>query len=43
MMINGAADSTNGKFVMVLDAGADAGMKDILFTAPHLDPTSGGG
>ncbi|HEX4413007.1 MAG TPA: biopolymer transporter ExbD [Lacipirellulaceae bacterium] len=37
LTINTAADSTNGKFVMVLDAGADAGMKDILFTTPHGD------
>ena len=29
MMINVAADSTHGKFVMVLDAGADAGMTEI--------------
>ena len=37
MMINGAADSTHGKFVMVLDAGADAGMKEILFSVPQGD------
>jgi biopolymer transport protein ExbD len=43
MTINGAADATNGKFVMVLDAGADSGMKDILFTTPHADATPGGG
>jgi biopolymer transport protein ExbD len=43
MMVNGAADASNGKFVMVLDAGADAGMKDILFTAPSADPTPAGG
>jgi biopolymer transport protein ExbD len=43
MMVNGAADASNGKFVMVLDAGADAGMKDILFTAPSPDPTPAGG
>ncbi len=43
LMINGAADSTNGKFVMVLDAGADAGMKDIMFSVPQGDDASTGG
>ena len=43
MMINGAADSTHGKFVMVLDAGADAGMTEILFSVPHGDEAESGG
>lgn len=43
LMINGAADSTHGKFVMVLDAGADAGMKDIKFSVPQNDAVPGGG
>jgi biopolymer transport protein ExbD len=43
LMINGAADSTHGKFVMVLDAGADAGMKDIKFSVPQNDNVPGGG
>jgi len=32
MMIQCAGDSTHGKFVMVLDAGADAGVKELLFS-----------
>jgi biopolymer transport protein ExbD len=32
MLIQGAADATHGKFVMVLDAGAAVGMKEILFS-----------
>jgi biopolymer transport protein ExbD len=43
LMINGAADSTHGKFVMVLDAGADAGMKDIKFSVPQNDIVTNGG
>jgi len=43
LMINGAADSSHGKFVMVLDAGADAGMKDIKFSVPHNDEAPAGG
>ena len=43
MMINVAADSSHGKFVMVLDAGADAGMTEILFTAPGTDEEGSGG
>jgi biopolymer transport protein ExbD len=43
LMINGAADSTHGKFVMVLDAGADAGMKDIKFSVPQNDEAPAGG
>ncbi len=43
MMINGSADSTHGKFVMVLDAGASAGMTQILFSVPRTDEASTGG
>lgn len=43
LMINGSADATHGRFVMVLDAGADAGMKEILFSVPHNDANPGGG
>jgi biopolymer transport protein ExbD/DNA-directed RNA polymerase subunit RPC12/RpoP len=32
MLIKGAGDATHGKFVMVLDAGADAGVKELLFS-----------
>lgn len=42
MLINGAADSTHGTFVMVLDAGADAGMTEILFSVPHTDAAAEG-
>ncbi len=43
MLINGAADATHGTFVMVLDAGADAGMTELLFSVPQTDELSGGG
>jgi biopolymer transport protein ExbD len=43
LMINCAADSTHGKFVMVLDAGADAGMTDIKFSVPRKEEESPGG
>ena len=43
MMINGSADSSHGKFVMVLDAGASAGMTQILFSVPKSEETPGGG
>jgi biopolymer transport protein ExbD len=43
LMINGSAESSHGKFVMVLDAGADAGMEKILFSVPHPDDVPKGG
>lgn len=43
MMIKCAGDSTHGKFVLVLDAGADAGMTDIQFSVPHTEETAKGG
>lgn len=43
LMINGSGDASHGKFVMVLDAGADAGMKDIMFSVPHGDEATPGG
>ena len=43
LMINVAADSTHGKFVMVLDAGADAGMTEIQFTAPKIEESDSAG
>lgn len=42
LMINGSADATHGRFVMVLDAGADAGMKEILFSVPQAEGATGG-
>jgi biopolymer transport protein ExbD len=43
LLIKGAPESTHGKFVMVLDAGADAGMTDIQFSVPRAEETSKGG
>lgn len=43
LMINGSADASHGRFVMVLDAGADAGMKEILFSVPHTEEAASGG
>jgi biopolymer transport protein ExbD len=37
MLVQGAADATHGKFVMVLDAGAAAGMKEILFSVEQSE------
>ena len=36
-------DATHGKFVMVLDAGADAGMKEIMFSVENTDEAAEGG
>ena len=43
MLIKGSGDATHGKFVMVLDAAADAGMKEILFSVEDADDTAEGG
>jgi biopolymer transport protein ExbD len=43
MMVSGSGDSTHGKFVMVLDAGADAGMTEIMFSVPQADERASGG
>jgi len=43
MLIKGAGDATHGKFVMVLDAAADAGMKEILFSVEDEDESVEGG
>ncbi len=43
ILINGAGDATHGKFVMVLDAGADAGIKELLFSVDQTDKATGGG
>jgi biopolymer transport protein ExbD len=44
MLVNGDAEATHGTFVMVLDAGADAGMKELLFSVPEseVESTEGG-
>jgi biopolymer transport protein ExbD len=43
MLIKSAADATHGKFVMVLDAGADAGMKEIMFSVEQSDEAAESG
>jgi biopolymer transport protein ExbD/DNA-directed RNA polymerase subunit RPC12/RpoP len=43
MLIKGSGDATHGKFVMVLDAAADAGMKEILFSVEDSDDVAEGG
>jgi biopolymer transport protein ExbD len=43
MLIKGAGDATHGKFVMVLDAGADAGIKEILFSVDQSEEGADGG
>jgi biopolymer transport protein ExbD len=42
MLVQGAADATHGKFVMVLDAGADAGMKEIMFSVEQEEEADAG-
>jgi biopolymer transport protein ExbD len=42
MLVQGAADATHGKFVMVLDAGAAAGMKEILFSVEETEDGDSG-
>jgi biopolymer transport protein ExbD len=42
MLVKGSGDASHGKFVMVLDAGADAKMKEIKFSVEEtLDEMSG--
>jgi biopolymer transport protein ExbD len=43
ILIKGAGDATHGKFVMVLDAGADAGVKELLFSVDQSDEEASGG
>jgi biopolymer transport protein ExbD len=42
MLIKGAGNATHGKFVMVLDAGADAGVQELLFSVDSDEPAEGG-
>jgi biopolymer transport protein ExbD/DNA-directed RNA polymerase subunit RPC12/RpoP len=42
MLIKGAGNSTHGKFVMVLDAGADAGVQELLFSVDANESSEGG-
>jgi biopolymer transport protein ExbD/phage FluMu protein Com len=43
MLIKGSGDATQGKFVMVLDAGADAQMNEILFSVEEAEEPANGG
>jgi len=43
MLIKGAGNATHGKFVMVLDAGADAGVKELLFSVDQTEEPAEGG
>jgi biopolymer transport protein ExbD len=43
MLIKCAGNATHGKFVMVLDAGADAGVKELLFSVDQTDEAVNGG
>jgi biopolymer transport protein ExbD len=43
VFIKGAGDATHGKFVMVLDAAADAGMSEILFSVEESAEAADGG
>ena len=42
MLVKGSGDATHGKFVMVLDAGADAKMKEIKFSVEETDDETSG-
>jgi len=42
MLVKGAGDATHGKFVMVLDAAADAGMKEVMFSVDQSSEGFGG-
>jgi biopolymer transport protein ExbD len=41
LLINGSADATHGTFVRVLDAGADAGLKELMFSVPQDEDSDG--
>jgi biopolymer transport protein ExbD len=43
MLIKCAPESTHGTFVLVLDAGADVGMKEIQFSVPPSEESPGAG
>jgi biopolymer transport protein ExbD len=42
LMVNGSPDASHGTFVMVIDAGADAGLPELLFAVPNLRDAGGG-
>jgi biopolymer transport protein ExbD len=42
MLIKGSGDATHGKFVMALDAGADAKMSEILFSVEETEEEMNG-
>jgi biopolymer transport protein ExbD/DNA-directed RNA polymerase subunit RPC12/RpoP len=37
MLVVGSPDASHGAFVMVLDAGADAGVSELMFSVPEID------
>ena len=44
MLVVGSPDASHGTFVMVLDAGADAGLTELMFSVPdQLDAIAAGG
>jgi biopolymer transport protein ExbD len=43
LLVTCSPDSTHGAFVMVLDAGADAGLKDLKFSVPTTEESATGG
>jgi biopolymer transport protein ExbD len=43
LMVNCSPDSTHGAFVSVLDAGADAGLTELMFSVPQTGDEIGGG
>jgi biopolymer transport protein ExbD len=42
LLINGSSNATHGTFVMVLDAGADAGLRELMFSVQQTDEADGG-
>jgi len=42
LMVNGSPDASHGTFVMVIDAGADAGLPELLFAVPNSRDVGGG-
>ena len=43
MMVSGSPEASHGVFVMVIDAGADAGLPELLFAVPSQGDRDGGG
>jgi biopolymer transport protein ExbD len=41
LLVNGSPEASHGAFVMVIDAGADAGLPELLFAVPNLGDAPG--